>query len=154
MTKKILLKSPRLCAHCKRPLFSTEGFSGELLEIDGQEAWYRLTGTFNAYNLLAVYAAAFLLGEEKEQIITTLSTLPPVRGRFEYIQSDSGLIGIVDYAHTPDALETVLDNVKEQFPKSKISLVFGCGGDRDQKNALKTDRGWCAGSSYRIGIMA
>ena len=115
--------------HCR---IIEHDFRGMLLEIDGQEAWYRLTGTFNAYNLLAVYAAAFLLGEEKEQIITTLSTLPPVRGRFEYIQSDSGLIGIVDYAHTPDALKNVLETINQIRSKNEqLITIIGCGGDRD-----------------------
>lgn len=107
-------------------------FSGMLLEIDDQQAWYRLTGNFNAYNLLAAYATAFLLGEEKEQLITTLSTLPPVRGRFEYIQSNSGLIGIVDYAHTPDALKNVLETINKIRSKNEqLITIIGCGGDRD-----------------------
>lgn len=115
--------------HCR---IIEHDFRGMLLEIDGQEAWYRLTGTFNAYNLLAVYAAAFLLGEEKEQIITALSTLPPVRGRFEYIQSDSGLIAIVDYAHTPDALKNVLETINQIRSKNEqLITIIGCGGDRD-----------------------
>ncbi len=115
--------------HCR---IIEHDFRGMLLEIDGQEAWYRLTGTFNAYNLLAVYATAFLLGEEKEQIIPTLSTLPPVRGRFEYIQSDSGLIGIVDYAHTPDALKNVLETINQIRSKNEqLITIIGCGGDRD-----------------------
>lgn len=107
-------------------------FRGMLLEIDDQEAWYRLTGSFNAYNLLAVYATAFLLGEDKEQVITTLSTLPPVRGRFEYMQSPNGLIGIVDYAHTPDALKNVLATINQIRSKNEqLITIIGCGGDRD-----------------------
>lgn len=107
-------------------------FSGMLLEIDDQQAWYRLTGNFNAYNLLAAYATAFLLGEDKEPLITTLSTLPPVRGRFEYIPSNSGLIGIVDYAHTPDALKNVLETINKIRSKNEqLITIIGCGGDRD-----------------------
>ncbi len=107
-------------------------FRGMLLEIDDQEAWYRLTGNFNAYNLLAVYATAFLLGEDKEQVITALSTLPPVRGRFEYMQSPNGLIGIVDYAHTPDALKNVLATINQIRSKNEqLITIIGCGGDRD-----------------------
>lgn len=109
-----------------------QDFRGMLLNIDGQEAWYRLTGNFNAYNLLAVYAAAFLLGEQKEEVITTLSTLPPVRGRFEYIQSESGIIGIIDYAHTPDALKNVLETINQiRSNNEQLITVVGCGGNRD-----------------------
>lgn len=107
-------------------------FSGMLLEIDGREAWYRLTGNFNAYNLLAVYATAFLLGEDKEQIITTLSTLSPVRGRFEMVKSGEGIIGIVDYAHTPDALKNVLETINQvRTNNEQLITVVGCGGNRD-----------------------
>lgn len=107
-------------------------FSGMLLEIDGKEAWYRLTGNFNAYNLLAVYATAFLLGEDKEQIITTLSTLSPVRGRFEMVKSGEGIIGIVDYAHTPDALKNVLETINQvRTNNEQLITVVGCGGNRD-----------------------
>jgi UDP-N-acetylmuramoyl-L-alanyl-D-glutamate--2,6-diaminopimelate ligase len=109
-----------------------QDFRGMLLSIDGQEAWYRLTGNFNAYNLLAVYAAAFLLGEQKEEVITTLSTLPPVRGRFEYIESESGIIGIIDYAHTPDALKNVLETINQiRSNNEQLITVVGCGGNRD-----------------------
>lgn len=109
-----------------------QDFRGMLLDIDGNEAWHRLTGHFNAYNLLAVYATAFLLGENKEEVITALSTLPPVRGRFEYLQSASGLIGIVDYAHTPDALKNVLETINQIRTKNEqLITIIGCGGDRD-----------------------
>jgi len=115
-----------------------QDFKGMLLEIDGQEAWYRITGNFNAYNLLTVYATAFLLGEEKEQIITTLSTLAPVKGRFEYVQSQSGIIGIVDYAHTPDALKNVLETINHIRSKNEqLITVIGCGGDRDKTKRAK-----------------
>ena len=109
-----------------------QDFRGMLLEIDGQEAWYRLTGHFNAYNLLAVYATTFLLGESKEQVIMGLSKLPPVRGRFEYIQSAEGIIGIIDYAHTPDALKNVLETINQVRTKNEqLITVIGCGGNRD-----------------------
>ncbi|HYG17176.1 MAG TPA: UDP-N-acetylmuramoyl-L-alanyl-D-glutamate--2,6-diaminopimelate ligase [Bacteroidia bacterium] len=109
-----------------------QDFRGMLLEIDGQEAWYRLTGHFNAYNLLAVYATTFLLGESKDQVIMGLSKLQPVRGRFEYIQSDEGIIGIVDYAHTPDALKNVLETINQVRTKNEqLITVIGCGGNRD-----------------------
>lgn len=109
-----------------------QDFSGMLLDIDGQEAWYRLTGNFNGYNLLAVYAIAFLLGESKEEIITALSTIPSVRGRFEFMKSPNGVIGIVDYAHTPDALKNVLETINQiRTNNEQLITVVGCGGNRD-----------------------
>ncbi|MBU3663273.1 MAG: UDP-N-acetylmuramoyl-L-alanyl-D-glutamate--2,6-diaminopimelate ligase, partial [Bacteroidetes bacterium] len=76
-------------------------FNGMLLNIDGDEAWFKLVGNFNAYNLLAVYGVAYLLGKEKNEIITHLSSLNAVTGRFEYLRSTNGIVGIIDYAHTP-----------------------------------------------------
>lgn len=109
-----------------------QDFSGMLLDINGQEAWYRLTGHFNGYNLLAVYAIAFLLGENKEEIITALSTIPSVRGRFEFMKSPNGVIGIVDYAHTPDALKNVLETINQiRTNNEQLITVVGCGGNRD-----------------------
>lgn len=109
-----------------------QDFSGMLLDIAGQEAWYRLTGNFNGYNLLAVYATAFLLGESKEEIITALSTIPSVRGRFEFMKSPNGVIGIVDYAHTPDALKNVLETINQiRTNNEQLITVVGCGGNRD-----------------------
>lgn len=108
-------------------------FNGMLLDIDGTEAWYRLVGGFNAYNLLAVYGAAFLLGVSREEIITHLTQLGSVSGRFDYLRSDHGVIGIVDYAHTPDALENILKVINEVRTKNEqLITVFGCGGDRDK----------------------
>lgn len=106
---------------------------GMLLRIDGSEVWFRLLGRFNAYNLLTVYAAALLLGQEKAEALRAMSTLPPVSGRFETIRAADGTTAIVDYAHTPDALENVLRTIEEiRRPEQKLIVVCGCGGDRDR----------------------
>ena len=107
-------------------------FNGMLLNLDGEEAWFRLVGNFNAYNLLTVYGIACLLGKEKQEIITHLSSLNAVRGRFEYLRSGMGVVGIVDYAHTPDALENVLDTINQtRTGNETLITVIGCGGNRD-----------------------
>jgi UDP-N-acetylmuramoyl-L-alanyl-D-glutamate--2,6-diaminopimelate ligase len=107
-------------------------FNGMLLHIDEHEAWFRLVGHFNAYNLLAVYGAAFLLGKSKTDIITHLSSLQPVKGRFEYCRSSNGVHGIIDYAHTPDALENILGTINQiRTGNENLITVIGCGGNRD-----------------------
>src|ERR1035437_959565 len=107
-------------------------FSGLLLNIDNHEMWSKLIGNFNAYNLLAVYATAVLLGEEKLNVLTTLSSLGSVEGRFQYVRSDNGIVGIVDYAHTPDALVNVLKTIADiRTGNEQVITVVGCGGDRD-----------------------
>ncbi|MBL7884430.1 MAG: UDP-N-acetylmuramoyl-L-alanyl-D-glutamate--2,6-diaminopimelate ligase [Bacteroidia bacterium] len=107
-------------------------FSGLLLNIDNQEMWSKLIGSFNAYNLLAVYATALLLKEDKTNVLTTLSTLSSVEGRFQYIRNSSGVVGIVDYAHTPDALQNVLKTINDiRTGNEQVITVVGCGGDRD-----------------------
>ncbi len=107
-------------------------FSGMLLNIDEQEAWFRLVGNFNAYNILAVYGTAFLLGKEKTEIIKHLSNIEAVKGRFEYVRSKDGVIAIVDYAHTPDALKNILDTINEiRTQNEQLITVIGCGGNRD-----------------------
>ncbi len=107
-------------------------FSGLLLNIDNQDVLCRLVGSFNAYNLLAVYASAVLLGEEKLNVLTTLSSLNAPEGRFQFISSANGVIGIVDYAHTPDALENVLLTLKDiRTGNEQVITIVGCGGDRD-----------------------
>lgn len=107
-------------------------FNGMLLDIDRQEAWYHLVGEFNAYNLLTVYAIAFLLGRESQEIVTTLTSLHSVRGRFEYLKSPSNVIAVVDYAHTPDALKNVLETINNIRSKNEqLITVVGCGGNRD-----------------------
>ena len=108
-------------------------FNGMLLNIDEHEAWFRLVGHFNAYNLLAVYGAAFLLGKSKSDIITHLSSIQPVKGRFEYSRSSNGIHGIIDYAHTPDALENILATINQiRTGNEQLITVVGCGGDRDK----------------------
>lgn len=106
---------------------------GMLLQINEQEFWTRLIGKFNAYNVAAVFGAADLLGLDRLQALTTLSTMKAVHGRFEYIKSKSGLLGIVDYAHTPDALENVLQTINElNNGRGRVITLVGCGGDRDK----------------------
>ena len=107
-------------------------FSGLLLNIDNNEVWTKLIGSFNAYNLLAVYATAVLLKEDKTNVLTTLSSLSSVEGRFQYVRTDNGIIGIVDYAHTPDALLNVLKTIADiRSGNEQVITVVGCGGDRD-----------------------
>lgn len=106
---------------------------GLMMEMDGTEVSTHFTGAFNAYNLLAVYATAVSLGQDKMQVLTTLSTLLPVRGRFQPVRLEAGPVAIVDYAHTPDALENVLQTLKEVLmPGQKLICVVGCGGNRDR----------------------
>ncbi len=120
-----------------RPDFSVKimemHFHGMLLNIDGSEIWVKFIGRFNAYNLLAVYAAARLLGAEKEETLKVLSSLNPVDGRFQTIRSQDGITAIVDYAHTPDALQKAIDTINEiRTPSQRLYVVAGCGGDRDR----------------------
>lgn len=106
---------------------------GMLLVIDNQEVWVKFTGRFNAYNLTTVYAAATLLGADKMEVLTTLSQLSPVAGRFETITAEDRTMAIVDYAHTPDALENVLETIEElRRDEQRVVVVCGCGGDRDK----------------------
>jgi UDP-N-acetylmuramoyl-L-alanyl-D-glutamate--2,6-diaminopimelate ligase len=108
--------------------------NGLLLEIDGTQAWYSLAGDFNAYNLLSVYGTAFLLGIEQEQLITALTRTRGAKGRFEILQSESGVIGLIDYAHTPDALKNVLETINKARSKNETLItIVGCGGDRDRE---------------------
>ncbi len=104
------------------------------MNINDQEVHFRLIGEFNAYNLLAVYGAAICLGEEKHEVLRVLSMLSGAEGRFDYIISKNGqVIGIVDYAHTPDALLNVLTTIKKlRKGHEQIITVVGCGGDRDK----------------------
>jgi UDP-N-acetylmuramoyl-L-alanyl-D-glutamate--2,6-diaminopimelate ligase len=123
-----------------------------LLQLDGKEAWLQLTGEFNAYNLLTVYATAVLLGQNTEEALTAMSTLTPVDGRFEIIRSDGNVTAVVDYAHTPDALENALKAIHGIFPEksSHVITVVGCGGDRDKTKRPKMAKIAVAGSSRVI----
>jgi UDP-N-acetylmuramoyl-L-alanyl-D-glutamate--2,6-diaminopimelate ligase len=106
---------------------------GLQLNIDGNDVWFRLVGNFNAYNLLAIYGTAVLLGEEPSVVLTAMSNLNAVEGRFDYVKSDIGIVGIVDYAHTPDALLNVLNTIENlRTGNEQIITVVGCGGDRDR----------------------
>ena len=107
-------------------------FSGLLLNVDGSEVFCKLIGSFNAYNLLGVYAIAVVMGIEKISALSQISNLEPVEGRFEYVVSNNKITGIVDYAHTPDALQNVLDTIKDiRTGNEKVISIVGCGGDRD-----------------------
>ena len=107
-------------------------FQGLHLEINGQEVWVRLVGRFNAYNLTAIYGVAVLCGMDKHDALRLLSTLSAAEGRFEYING-KGITAIVDYAHTPDALENVIDTINAiRNRQQRLITVVGCGGDRDK----------------------
>lgn len=108
-------------------------FDGMLLQIDGQELWVKLTGSFNAYNILAVYGVAILLEQETIKVLTALSEISGAEGRFEIVRSPKGVFAVVDYAHTPDAVENVLETIKGlKVAGQQIITVLGCGGDRDK----------------------
>jgi UDP-N-acetylmuramoyl-L-alanyl-D-glutamate--2,6-diaminopimelate ligase len=107
-------------------------FSGLLLTINGTELWTRLIGDFNAYNLATVFGISQLLGEDKTEVLTVLSKLESVDGRFQFTRSTAGITAIVDYAHTPDALENVLKTIENiRTRNEQVITVVGCGGDRD-----------------------
>lgn len=109
-------------------------FQGLELELDGTSVWFRLIGFFNAYNLLAAYAVASLLEEEKDEVLTQLSQLEAAKGRFEYVENQSDILAIIDYAHTPDALENVLKTIEDLRTRNEMLVtVVGCGGDRDRE---------------------
>ena len=106
--------------------------SGLQLELDGQELHTQLIGQFNAYNLLAIYSTAILLGENKEEVLIALSSLKTAPGRFEQLYGPDNKMAIVDYAHTPDALENVLKTIQAIRQKhQQVITVVGCGGNRD-----------------------
>ncbi|WP_374166944.1 UDP-N-acetylmuramoyl-L-alanyl-D-glutamate--2,6-diaminopimelate ligase [Arcticibacter sp. MXS-1] len=107
--------------------------SGLLLEIEGQEVWFKMVGSFNAYNLLAVYATAMLLEQDRSKVLTVLSRLTGAEGRFDYVTTPAGIIGIVDYAHTPDAVQNVLSTIHDiRKGTEQVITIIGCGGDRDK----------------------
>lgn len=106
---------------------------GTLVKIDSSEVWLKLIGVFNVYNALSVYAVALLLGQERQAILQTMSMLEPVEGRIEFFRNTQGITAVVDYAHTPDALQNVLHSLREliKITQSKIITVVGAGGNRD-----------------------
>ena len=108
--------------------------AGLLMQVNDQEVHFRLIGEFNAYNLLAVYAAAICLGEDRQEVLRHLSQLTGAEGRFDYLLSPKDhVIAIVDYAHTPDALLNVLATIQKlRKGNEQVITVVGCGGDRDK----------------------
>ncbi len=113
-------------------------FQGLEMEINNKSVWFGLVGEFNAYNLLAVIGTAILLGDNEEEVLMQLSTVKPAEGRFETVENKAGIIAIVDYAHTPDALENVMKTIQEiRTRNEKFITVFGCGGNRDKEKRPK-----------------
>lgn len=133
--------------HCK---IIEEGFEGMHLDINGREVWCRLVGRFNAYNLLAIYGAAVLSGAKEDEVVRLLSTLEPAPGRFQYV-SGSGITAIVDYAHTPDALQNVIETIDAiRRPTQQLITVVGCGGDRDKTKRPEMAQIACKGSDKLV----
>jgi UDP-N-acetylmuramoyl-L-alanyl-D-glutamate--2,6-diaminopimelate ligase len=103
------------------------------MNINGRDVWFKLIGDFNAYNLTSVFAVASIMGEDEDEVLRHLSNLNPARGRFEQVINTTGITAIVDYAHTPDALENVLKTItKFRTGNEKVITVVGCGGNRDK----------------------
>lgn len=110
-----------------------EGFEGMLLNVNGQEVFVPLVGRFNVSNLLCIYGAAINLGFDPTEVLRVISTLTPVNGRFEALRSPKGWTAIIDYAHTPDAVDNVIQTINEILQKKgKLITVVGCGGNRDK----------------------
>ncbi|PTQ95021.1 UDP-N-acetylmuramoylalanyl-D-glutamate--2,6-diaminopimelate ligase [Mucilaginibacter yixingensis] len=108
-------------------------FNGLLLNVDGDEVWFKLVGSFNAYNLAAVYGAALLLDQDRSKVLVSLSGLTGAEGRFDYVISPSKIVGIIDYAHTPDAVQNVLTTIHDlRKGNEQVITIIGCGGDRDK----------------------
>ncbi len=149
--------------HAKKYFYSLKtmaDFKGRILDnaltglqmtVNEMEVHFRLIGEFNAYNLLAVYGAAVCLGEDKYEVLTALSMLTGAEGRFDYVISKQLIIGIVDYAHTPDALENVLATIKKlRKGHEQVITVVGCGGDRDKTKRPIMAQAACAFSDKVI----
>ncbi len=127
-------------------------FNGMLLNFNSKEFWTTLTGKFNVYNLLLAYAVAVECGFHEEDVLQAVSKLQRVKGRFETMKSDGGIVFIVDYAHTPDALENILDSINEIRTKNeRLITVFGCGGDRD--HAKRPEMGKIATRKSTLAII-
>jgi len=109
-------------------------FNGMLINFQGKEFWTTFSGKFNAYNLLLAYVVAVECGFDTEDVLKAISTLSRVKGRFETLKSDGGIFFVIDYAHTPDALDNILESINEIRTKNeRLITVFGCGGDRDHE---------------------
>lgn len=116
----------------------TNSFQGIQLEIDGHDVWFQLVGGFNAYNLLGIYGVAKLLGESEEEVLTQMSVLTTAPGRFEQVRNSAGILALVDYSHTPDALENVLKTIADvRTGNEQVITVVGCGGNRDRTKRPK-----------------
>jgi len=116
-----------------RGKIKSNSMTGLEMEINGQPAWFKLIGDFNAYNLLAAYGAAILLGEDADDVLRYLSDINPAPGRFEQVINKAKITAIVDYAHTPDALKNVLKTIDTfRTGNEKVITVVGCGGNRDK----------------------
>ena len=109
-----------------------ESLEGMLVNIDGTQLWTRFIGAHNAYNLLAVYSTALLLGAKREEVLVKMSALGPVAGRLDFVRGVGDRTGVVDYSHTPDALENALKTLRDTCRDRVLVCVFGCGGDRDR----------------------
>ena len=109
-----------------------ESLEGMLVSLDGTQVWTRFIGAHNAYNLLAVYATAVLLGARPEEVLVKMSALGPVAGRLDFLRGGNELTAVVDYSHTPDALENALRTLRETARDRCLVCVFGCGGNRDR----------------------
>lgn len=127
-------------------------FNGMLLNFGDREFWTTLTGKFNVYNLLLAYAVAIESGFHEEDVLKAISTLKKVKGRFETLKSDSGIFFVIDYAHTPDALENILDSINDIRTKNeRLITIFGCGGDRD--HAKRPEMGRIATRKSTLAII-
>ena len=110
-----------------------DSFKGLQMRVNGREVFFKLCGRFNAYNLLAIYGAAVLLGADEDEVLTRMSLLESAAGRFQLLYRQDGATAIVDYAHTPDALQNVLETIRETIGnRAEVITVVGCGGDRDR----------------------
>ncbi|MBQ0024125.1 MAG: UDP-N-acetylmuramoyl-L-alanyl-D-glutamate--2,6-diaminopimelate ligase [Bacteroidales bacterium] len=109
-----------------------QSMDGMLVNMDGTQMWSRFIGAHNAYNLLAVFATAMLLGAQREEVLVKMSALTPVSGRLEYVKGGKDITAVVDYSHTPDALENALKTLRAAACDRQLICVFGCGGNRDK----------------------
>ncbi|WP_027376902.1 UDP-N-acetylmuramoyl-L-alanyl-D-glutamate--2,6-diaminopimelate ligase [Kaistella palustris] len=127
-------------------------FNGMLLNFNGKEFWTTLTGNFNVYNLLLAFAVTAECGFDENDVLQAMSKLKRVKGRFETLRSDGGIFFVVDYAHTPDALENILDSINQIRTKNeRLITVFGCGGDRD--HAKRPEMGKIATRKSTLAII-
>ncbi len=127
-------------------------FNGMLLNFNGKEFWSTLTGKFNVYNLLLAYAVTIECGFHEEDVLKAISNLKRVKGRFETLKSAGGIFFVVDYAHTPDALENILDSINEIRTKNeRLITIFGCGGNRD--HAKRPEMGKIATRKSTLAII-